>query len=119
MIGYGDQAVFVLSWILVLKLLQLSVWPLLRPTFGRLAYPAAFTTSLLALLAGSWYLGLAHLPTWLVIVPFLVLLGAGIARRKYGRAEWVGAWRWELAFFVFFLFVLFYSGRLFLLRGDP
>lgn len=106
MIGYGDQAVFVLSWILVLKLLQLSVWPLLRPTFGRLAYPAAFTTSLLALLAGSWYLGLAHLPTWLVIVPFLVLLGAGIARRKYGRAEWVGAWRWELAFFVFFLFVL-------------
>ena len=106
MIGYGEQAFFVLSWLLVLKLLQLSVWPLLRPTFGRLAYPAAYTTSLLALLGGSWYLGIAHLPTWLIIVPFLLLLGAGIARRQFGRAEWGGVWRWELAFFIFFLFVL-------------
>ncbi len=106
MIGYGDQALFLLSWLAVLKLLQLSVWPWLRPVFGRLAYPVAFTSSLLALLAGSWFLGLAQLPTWLAIVPFLLLLGAGIARRQYGRPEWEGAWRWDLVFFVFFLFVL-------------
>ncbi|HOV67440.1 MAG TPA: DUF2298 domain-containing protein, partial [Methanoregulaceae archaeon] len=106
MIGYGEQAFFVLSWLAVLKLVHLSIWPLLRPTFGQLAYPAALSTSLLALLAGSWYLGLAHLPTWPVVVPFLVLLGAGMARRQYGRDEWVGAWRWELVFFVFFVFVL-------------
>ncbi len=106
MIGFGDQAVFVLAWLAVLKLFQFSVWPLLRPTFGKLAYPAAFTASLLALLAGSWYLGLAHLPTWLVLIPFLVLLVAGVARRQFGRAEWEGTWQWELAFFVFFLFVL-------------
>ena len=106
MIGYGDLALYVLSWLAVLKLLQLSVWPWLRPVFGRLAYPAAFTPSLLLLLAGSWYLGLARLPTWIVIVPFLLLLGAGIAMRRYGRTEWEGVWRWDLAFLVFFLFVL-------------
>ncbi len=106
MIGYGDQVLYVLSWLAVLKLLQLSVWPVLRPLFGRLAYPAAYTTSLLLLLLGSFYLGLAHLPTWLVIAPFLILLGAGLARRQYSRAEWEGVARWDLVFLVFFLFVL-------------
>ena len=106
MIGYGDQVVYVLSWLAVLKLLQLSVWPVLRPLFGRLAYPAAYTTSLLLLLLGSFYLGLAHLPTWLAFAPFMVLLGAALARRRYGRAEWEGAGKWDLVFLVFFLFVL-------------
>ncbi len=106
MIGYGDQVLYVLSWLAVLKLLQLSVWPALRPLFGRLAYPAAYTTSLLLLLLGSFYLGLAHLPTWIAIAPFLVLLGAGLARRQYGRAEWAGVAKWDLVFLVFFLFVL-------------
>ena len=90
----------------MLKLLQLSVWPALRPLFGRLAYPAAYTVSLLLLLLGSFYLGLAHLPTWLAIVPFLLLLGVGIARRRYGRAEWEGVAKWDAVFLVFFLFVL-------------
>jgi YYY domain-containing protein len=106
MIGYGDQLLYVLSWLAVLKLLQLSVWPALRPLFGRLAYPAAYTTSLLLLLLGSFYLGVARLPTWLAVVPFLVLLGAGIAKRWFGRAEWAGVARWDLVFLVFFLFVL-------------
>ena len=106
MIGYGDQVLYVLSWLAVLKLLQLSVWPVLRPLFGRLAYPAAYTTSLLLLLLGSFYLGLAHLPTWLAVAPFLVLLGAGLARHQYGRAEWEGVAKWDLVFLVFFIFVL-------------
>lgn len=106
MIGYGDQVLYVLSWLAILKLLQLSVWPALRPLFGRLAYPAAFTTSVLLLLLGSFYLGLARLPTWIAIAPFLILLGAGLAKRLYGRAEWVGMARWDLVFLVFFLFVL-------------
>ena len=106
MIGYGDQVLYVLSWLAVLKLLQLSVWPALRPLFGRLAYPAAYTVSLLLLLLGSFYLGLARLPTWLAIVPFLLLLGAGIARRQYGRAAWEGVAKWDVVFLVFFLFVL-------------
>jgi YYY domain-containing protein len=106
MIGYGDQVLYVISWLAILKLLQLSVWPLLRPLFGRLAYPAAYTSSLLVLLLVSWYLGLAHLPTWVAIAPFLVILGAGIARRQYGRREWEGVLQWDLVFLVFFLFVL-------------
>lgn len=106
MIGYGDQVLYVLSWLAVLKLLQLSVWPALRSVFGRLAYPAAYTASLLLLLLGSFYLGVAHLPTWLVIVPFLVLIGAGIARGWYGRAEWEGVVKWDLVLLIFFLFVL-------------
>lgn len=106
MIGPGDQVLYVASWLAILKLLQLSVWPALRPLFGRLAYPAAYTVSILLLLLGSFYLGLVRLPTWFVIAPFLVLLGAGIAKRWYGRAEWEGAAKWDLIFLVFFLFVL-------------
>lgn len=106
MIGYADQAFYVLSWLTILKLLQLSVWPMLRPLFGRLAYPAACTVSLLLLLLGSFYLGLAHLPTWLALAPFLVLLGAEIARRQYGWTAWEGVAKWEVVFLVFFFFVL-------------
>lgn len=106
MIEYGDQMLYVLSWLAILKLLQLSVWPALRPLFGRLAYPASYTISLLLLLLGSFYLGLVRLPTWLAIAPFLVLLGAGLAKRLYGRAEWEGVAKWDLVFLVFFLFVL-------------
>ena len=90
MIGYGDQALYVLSLACCAEAAALSVWPALRPLFGRLAYPAAYTVSLLLLLLGSFYLGLVRLPTWLAIVPFLLLLGAGIARRQYGRAAWEG-----------------------------
>src|SRR5674476_1190437 len=106
MIEFGDQVLYVLSWLAILKLLQLSVWPLLRPLFGRLAYPAAYTVSLLLLLLGSFYLGLLNLPTWLAIAPFLVLLGAGLAKRQYGRAAWTGVVKWDIVFLVFFLFVL-------------
>ena len=79
---------------------------MLRPLFGRLAYPAAATASLVVFLPLSWYLGLAHLPTWFAIVPFLVLLGVGLARRWYARAEWEGVAKWDLVFLLFFLFVL-------------
>jgi YYY domain-containing protein len=106
MIGYGDQVLYVLSWLAILKLLQLSVWPILRPLFGRLAYPTAYTVSLILLLLGSFYLGLLHLPTWLVIAPFLVLLGAGLAKGHYGRTAWEGVTKWDAVFLLFFLFVL-------------
>ena len=93
MIEYGDQVVYLVSWLAVLKVLQLSVWPALRPLFGRLAYPAVYTVSLLLLLLVSFYLGLAELSTWLAIAPFLVLFGAGLAKGLYrpgcvgGRVE--------------------------------
>jgi len=105
-IGLPEQAFYVLSWLAVLKLLQVAVWPALRPLFGRLAYPAAFTVSLLILLPLSFYLGLARLPTWLAVAPLLLVLGAGIARGQYLRAAWEDVLRWDLVFLIFFLFVL-------------
>jgi YYY domain-containing protein len=106
MYSYEEQLVFVLLWLLLLKLLQFSVWPQLRGLLSDLAYPVAATTALLLFTAGSWYLALVGLPLHLVILPFLLLFAVNLLRREYRFADLLRQWRWEAIFLLFFLFVL-------------
>ncbi|HOV67646.1 MAG TPA: hypothetical protein PLI31_04705, partial [Methanoregulaceae archaeon] len=65
----------------MIKLAQLSIWPLLRPHFGRFAYPISFSASVLALALLAWYLGILRLPVQLALLPFVALFAWNAHRR--------------------------------------
>ena len=100
------QAVCVISWLAVLILLQFSLYPSLKKTFGDFAFPAAFPASVLVFTLISWYCGLVRLPIHLSLVPFLILIGYNIYRRNYSLAELKATWHWEALFLIAFFFML-------------
>ena len=69
-----SQVISVISWLVVLFILQISLYPALKKTFKSFAFPAAFAASLLLFTLFSWYCGLIHLPVQLALLPFISLL---------------------------------------------
>ena len=70
----AEQQIFsVISWLAVLTLLQLSVYPSLKKTFGTFAFPVSFSASLLTFTIISWYCGLLRIPVQIAVLPFLAL----------------------------------------------
>jgi YYY domain-containing protein len=103
----AEQQVFsVISWLAVLILLQISIYPSLKRTFGTFAFPAAFPASVLVFTLISWYCGLMRLPIHLSLVPFLALIGYHLYRRDYSFAELKSSWHWEVLFLIAFFFML-------------
>jgi YYY domain-containing protein len=100
------QFLFVLSWLAVLKFLQLSLWPALTRALPRYAYPVAYPASALLFTLISWYCGLLHLPVQLAILPFLALFSLFLYRRVYGTASLQANLRWDAIFLIFFMFTL-------------
>jgi len=98
-----EQQVFsVISWLFVITLLQLSLYPSLKKAFGRYAFPVAFPASLLIFTLVSWYCGLMHLPIQLALLPFIGLIVYHIVSRHYSLAELKEEWRWEILFLICF-----------------
>ncbi len=104
--GIEEQVLAVVAWLVVIKLIQLALWPALRPFFGRFAYPVSFSASVLGLALLAWYLGVVHLPVQLALLPFLALLAWHVYRRSYTRDSLAEHWRWDAVFLVLFLFLL-------------
>lgn len=103
---YSPQVLGVISWIALLLLLQLAIWPLLRPTLRDYAFPAAFPVSLLIFSVLSWYCGLLKAPVQAAVIPFLFLIVWSAWRGGYQRNHFSGQGKWALVFFVFFLLML-------------
>jgi YYY domain-containing protein len=102
-----EQQVFsVVSWLVVITLLQLSLYPSLKKTFGSFAFPVAFPASLLTFTLVSWYCGLVHIPIQLTMLPFIVLLVYHLFSRHYSLDELKAAWRWETLFVICFFLML-------------
>ncbi|OPY36463.1 MAG: hypothetical protein A4E35_02002 [Methanoregula sp. PtaU1.Bin051] len=101
-----QQLLSVAAWFLVISFLQLSLYPALKKTFDRYAYPAAFAASLLVFTLVSWYCGLAQLPIQLALVPFIALFAYHAATLRYIRDDLKAQWRWEIVFLVFFFLML-------------
>ena len=106
MIPAGEQLLAVIGWLCVLKFLQLSLWPWLEEGFGKLAYGAAYPLSLVLFALLSWYCGIIGIPVQAALLPFLLLLGAGIYRKKYSLAALRGEVRWDVLFLLCFAFML-------------
>jgi YYY domain-containing protein len=100
------QVLFVLSWLVLLKFLQVSAYPVLRGPLGRLAYPVSFTGGVLAFSALSWCLGLLHVPVALAALPFLAILGWAALKGRYTRDDLSPQLRWDLVFLGAFILML-------------
>ncbi|MGD1004726.1 MAG: DUF2298 domain-containing protein [Methanoregulaceae archaeon] len=100
------QVFSVVSWLCLLSVLSLSVYPSLKKTFSRYAFPVSFTASLLLFTLISWYCGLCRLPVQIAIIPFLILLFYHILHRNLTFSDLKEQWRWELIFFIFFFLML-------------
>lgn len=102
-----EQQVFpVISWLLILTLLQLSFYPSFKKTFGNLAFPASFTASLLTFTIISWYCGLAHIPIQLALLPFIGLFGHHLYYHQYKFDDLKDEWHWEILFLICFFLML-------------
>ena len=104
--GADIQVLSVISWLLILTLLQLSLWPYLKKAIGDLAFPVAFPASVLLFTLISWYCGLVRIPVQVALVPFILLLVVALYRREYSLDGVRGEWKWEFLFLVCFLFML-------------
>jgi len=96
----------VLLWLLVVKMLQLAVWPALDRTLGNLSAAAAYPASILLFTLGTWYLGLTGLPIVLGLLPFVAGVAYAGSRRFFTRERLQAALTWDLAFLLPFLFML-------------
>nr|WP_245320808.1 DUF2298 domain-containing protein [Methanofollis sp. W23] len=95
-----------LSWLFLVKILQLSLWPALRPAFKDYAYPAAYPASLLLFGVLTWYAALIELPVQVALVPFALLGGYALYRRAYRPDELRRAFVWDAVFLSFFTILL-------------
>jgi len=100
------QAYDVLFWAGLLKGLQLTLWPRLRPALGDYAYPAAYPASLLLFALATWYCGLLRIPVALALLLFVGLAVYGIRRGDYRSGELQSLLFWDAVFLVGFLFAL-------------
>ncbi|KAF5037767.1 hypothetical protein DSECCO2_561200 [anaerobic digester metagenome] len=96
----------VLLWLLVVKMLQLAVWPALDRTLGNLSAAAAYPASILLFTLGTWYLGLTGLPIVLGLLPFVAGVAYAGSRRFFTKERLQAALTWDLAFLLPFLFML-------------
>jgi YYY domain-containing protein len=101
-----QQVFFVISWLAVLILLQISLYPCLKRTFGSFAFPVSFSASLLIFTILSWYCGLVRIPVLLSLIPFILLLVYHILSRHYPLVELKKEWNWGLLFFICFFLML-------------
>ena len=104
--GYEIQLMMVAGWLILIVLLQLALWPLLRPVLKEFSFPAAFPASLLLFTLVSWYCGLLHLPVWIAVLPFVALLFWFAYKGCYRRDTFRGQGVWAFVFFLFFFFML-------------
>jgi YYY domain-containing protein len=100
------QVLSVLAWLVLLKFLQVSVYPALRSPLGKLAYPVSFSGGVLSFTALSWYLGLLGLPVTVAALPFLGLLGWAVLTNRYHLEDLKPHLRWDLVFLAAFAAML-------------
>jgi len=102
----GEFLVPVLIWLVVIKALQLAVWPALDRTLDHLAPAAAYPASILLFTLASWYCALAGLPIPLALLPFVAAIIYAGSGRFYTKERLRSSLKWDLAFLIPFLFLL-------------
>ena len=100
------QVLMVLSWLVLIKFLQVALWPRLTGALGEYAAPIAYPASALTYGAVSWYAALVGLPVQTALVPFVALAAYALYRGEYTREALRSALIWDAVFLVFFAAML-------------
>jgi YYY domain-containing protein len=100
------QLVDVATWLLLIKGIQLALYPALRNGFGKLSYAAAYPVSVLLFTLFTWYAGYIGIPVQVALIPFLILFAYCAAKGEYSAAEIKCNLSWDVIFLLGFLFLL-------------
>ncbi|EHQ36640.1 DUF2298 domain-containing protein [Methanoplanus limicola] len=100
------QVFSVISWLIVLKVIQTGLWPLLRDSFKEYAYPVSYPLSLMLFALFSWYAGIAGIPVQAAVIPFIAAVLYFAFKGEYSRESFKGLLKWDLVFLILFLFML-------------
>ncbi|WP_263640451.1 DUF2298 domain-containing protein [Methanolacinia petrolearia] len=93
-------------WVLILKFIQLSIFPAVKKGFGDYGYGVSYPVSLLFFGIISWYCGLTGIPIYFSLIPFIILALFYLKAGEY-RPENFGEWKqWDLLFIILFIFML-------------
>lgn len=97
------QALSVIIWLLIVKIIQMSIYPHLMGAFGRFSYPVAYPLGILLIAFFTWYSALINVPVVSVLVVFFILCFYNIFRKKYSPEDIRSNLRWDAVFLLFFI----------------
>ncbi|UUX91861.1 DUF2298 domain-containing protein [Methanoplanus endosymbiosus] len=100
------QIFSVISWLIVLKIIQTGLWPVFKGTFKEYAYPVSYPLSLMLFALFSWYAGIAGIPVQAAVIPFVAAIVYFAFKGEYSRDAFEGVLKWDLVFLILFLFML-------------
>lgn len=105
-VSSGSQVFMLVSWLTLVLLMHLAVWPSLRLLSRDYALPLSFPVSLILSTLLSWYLALIGLPVHLVLVPLVVLLGYHTGRGDITITDLKEGRFWYILFLGVFMLTL-------------
>ncbi|WOF15582.1 hypothetical protein F1737_02220 [Methanoplanus sp. FWC-SCC4] len=100
------QILYVILWMFILKFIQISIWPALKNCFGEYSYGISYPASILLFGLISWYCGILGVTIYTALIPFAAILAYYLIKKEYCRENFQGKWKWDLVFFLLFLFML-------------
>ncbi|MBN2733323.1 MAG: hypothetical protein JXQ82_00485 [Methanomicrobiaceae archaeon] len=100
------QVFSILIWIILLKFIQISIWPLLKKAVGDFSYGISYPASLLIFALLSWYSGFFGVTLYASLFIFAILFIFFAYNGEYSGDKIAVNLRWDFVFFMLFLFML-------------
>ncbi len=96
----------VIVWLILLKFIQLSIYPIFKGALPRFAYGISYPLSLLFLTILTWYCGLVGVTLYAALIPFAVLMVYFAYMREYTFESLRGNLSWDVVFLLLFIAML-------------
>ena len=93
-------------WLILLKFIQLSIYPIFKGALPRFAYGISYPLSLLFLTLLTWYCGLVGVTLYAALIPFAILMVYFAYMREYDLESLRGNLSWDLVFLLLFIAML-------------
>ena len=113
MISY-DQILAVLSWLCLLFIIQLSIYPWIKKELPKVAIPVSWTAGIIIFSLSSWYAVFVGLPPLTGMIPVIVLLFYSLLLE--GKSAFMGISRGR---YYYLLFILVFASMLIVRLYNP
>ena len=103
----SGQIVAVISWLFLLTIFQLSLYPWIKEFLPRVAVPVSWTAGMILTALATWYAVFCGLPLVAGLLPMVLAFVCTVAFRKTGFYKDIPSeWRYYLLFFFVFFTML-------------